>query len=132
MNGIGKHLATFNLFREADNSLQVTIADARGVPEYLNNLADHFAATGWPSSVAVLRKAAAALNTDEERIRRLEGALEPFARMGELIETETDGFDDRDELHLIVESGHLLDRFSVVDFRRARAALSTPSKEVGR
>lgn len=30
-NSIGKHLATFNLFREADHSIHVTIADARGV-----------------------------------------------------------------------------------------------------
>ena len=28
---LARHLATFNLFREADNSLHVTIADARGV-----------------------------------------------------------------------------------------------------
>ena len=32
---IGKHLATFNLFREADNSIHVTIAEARGVAEEL-------------------------------------------------------------------------------------------------
>jgi hypothetical protein len=33
---IGRHLATFNLFREADGSLQVTIADAAGVRAELN------------------------------------------------------------------------------------------------
>lgn len=33
---IGRHLATFNLFREADNSLQVTVADANGVKAELN------------------------------------------------------------------------------------------------
>lgn len=32
---IGKHLGTFNLFRESDNSLWITIADARGVKEEL-------------------------------------------------------------------------------------------------
>ena len=32
---IGKHLATFNLFRENDGSLHVTIAEARGVKEEL-------------------------------------------------------------------------------------------------
>jgi hypothetical protein len=32
---IGRHLATFNVFREADHSLHVTIADARGVREEL-------------------------------------------------------------------------------------------------
>jgi hypothetical protein len=51
-------------------------------------------------------------------------ALEPFARMGELIETETSGFADDDELSLIIESGHLMDRFKVSDFRRAREAIS--------
>jgi hypothetical protein len=34
---IGKHLATFNLFREADHSIHVTIADARGVQNELGN-----------------------------------------------------------------------------------------------
>lgn len=51
-------------------------------------------------------------------------ALEPFANLGDLIELETTGFDDTDELSLIVEDGHLLDRFTVGDFRRARAALA--------
>jgi len=55
----------------------------------------------------------------------LREALEPFARIGELIELETTGFDDADELHLIIESGHLLERIKVGDFRRAHAALST-------
>lgn len=32
---IGRHLATFNLFREADGSLHVTIAEANGVREEL-------------------------------------------------------------------------------------------------
>jgi len=36
MMAIGKHLATFNLFRESDGSLAVTIADARGVIDELN------------------------------------------------------------------------------------------------
>lgn len=34
---IGKHLATFNLFREADYSLRITIADARGVKDELGD-----------------------------------------------------------------------------------------------
>ena len=51
-------------------------------------------------------------------------ALEPFAVMGELIALETEGFGDDDELNLIVEDGHLLDRFRVGDFLAARTALS--------
>lgn len=34
---IGKHLATFNLFREADHSLQITIVGAPGVREELGD-----------------------------------------------------------------------------------------------
>lgn len=34
---LAKHLATFNLFRESDNSLHVTIAEARGVREELGD-----------------------------------------------------------------------------------------------
>jgi hypothetical protein len=56
---------------------------------------------------------------------RLREALEPFARMGELIELETTGFDDTDQFSLITEDGHLLDRFEVGDFRRARQALAS-------
>lgn len=47
--------------------------------------------------------------------------LEPFARLGELIELETIGFDNDDQLPLTTEDGHLLDRFEVQAFRAARA-----------
>jgi hypothetical protein len=33
---IGRHLATFNLFREPDGSLAITVADASGVIAELN------------------------------------------------------------------------------------------------
>lgn len=54
----------------------------------------------------------------------LRGALAPFARLGELIDLETEGFADADELPLTTEDGYLLDRLTVGDFRRARTALN--------
>lgn len=56
-------------------------------------------------------------------ILKLKESLEPFANFGEFLEIETEGFSDEDDLHLIVESGHLLERFKVAAFRHARAAM---------
>lgn len=76
------------------------------------------------AAIQALRSQLAEMEVENGRLRE---ALEPFARMGELIELETTGFSDDDELHLIVETGHLMDRFSVKSFRQALA-----SKEGGR
>ena len=55
------------------------------------------------------------------RVGEMREALEPFAAVGELIELETEGFDDTDTLDLMYD-GYLLDRLPVADFRRARLA----------
>lgn len=52
---IGKHLATFNLFREGDGSLAVTIAEARGVIEELGE-------SGAPPHLCAMNALRAALN----------------------------------------------------------------------
>jgi hypothetical protein len=51
-------------------------------------------------------------------------ALEPFAEIADLIETETEGISDYDTFDLML-GGFLMERIGVVDFRRARAALTT-------
>lgn len=66
------------------------------------------------------------LASKSERIKTLEAALEPFADFGELIDLETEGFDDADELEMTFpESGIVLDRKRVGDFRRAHRALTS-------
>lgn len=72
--------------------------------------------------------AIAALTAHKPDTQGLREALEPFARLGDLIELETEGFADTDELPLTTEDGHLLDRFSVGDFRRARTVLNQESR----
>ena len=52
---IGRHLATFNLFREPDGSLAVTIGEARGVAEELNG-------SGAPLALCAMTALRAALN----------------------------------------------------------------------
>ena len=54
-NTIGRHLASFNLFRESDGSLAVTIAEARGVAEELNG-------SGAPLALCAMAALRAALN----------------------------------------------------------------------
>lgn len=58
----------------------------------------------------------------DDRLREVVEALEPFASVGELIEVETEGFADSDELELLF-ADHLFERITVGKFRRARAAL---------
>lgn len=56
-------------------------------------------------------------------IERLREALEPFASVADLIEAETEGFDDSDEIELIYHD-HLFDRLTVHQFKDAREALA--------
>lgn len=63
------------------------------------------------------------IEVQARRIQALEKALKPFSSVGELLDLETEGFSDEDDLGLITEEGHLMDRFSVGEFRAARAAL---------
>lgn len=60
-------------------------------------------------------------------IAELVVALEPFARFGEYIDLETDGFSGSDVFELII-GDHLMETFKVFDFSAACAAL-TKAKE---
>lgn len=65
----------------------------------------------------------------QDRIEALEKALEPFADCGEMLASETSGFQSHDELVLFTDDSEPhsqrceLTRFKFGDFRRARAAL---------
>jgi len=56
------------------------------------------------------------------KIKRLKSALEPFADIADLIECETEGFSDTDELQLTFHD-YLFQNFSVAKFKVARAAM---------
>lgn len=62
----------------------------------------------------------------EREVAKLREALEPFASIGELIEVETEGFDDADELDVIFHD-YLFDKVKVGAFRKA-AALAQPNE----
>lgn len=57
-----------------------------------------------------------------DEVGRLREALEPFASIADLIESETEGFDDSDDFQLIFND-YLMERFSVRQFKEARQAL---------
>lgn len=107
-----------HIVHDEDANLRVAfMADAGGVTNYRSALI--------VAAVNALPALLAAHASQAEQIAKLREALEPFANMGELIELETEGFADDDDLHLIVESGHLMDRFPVKAFRAASQALQT-------
>lgn len=54
---------------------------------------------------------------------RLREALEPFADIADLIDSETEGFSDTDEVELLFDK-YLIQTFTIAQFRRARAALA--------
>ena len=61
------------------------------------------------------------LRAENERLR---AALRPFAAFADLIDLETTGFSECDEFDLIAEGGWHAERFTLQEFRSARAALS--------
>ncbi len=85
-------------------------------------------AQGWRARATAAEAQVAARDAE---IARLREALEPFATFGDFLASETTGFADTDALALSTEDGHLLDRFRVGDFCRARAALSGTHEEEG-
>lgn len=72
------------------------------------------------NTIAVERARAKAA---EARVAELEAGLKPFQSIGELIESETTGYDDDDGIELML-ANYLLDRMVVGDFRRAHALLN--------
>ncbi len=58
--GIGKHLATFNVFREGDGSLWITCADAGGV-------ADEIRGSGAPVHLCAMNALYAAVDQMRQR-----------------------------------------------------------------
>lgn len=67
-------------------------------------------------------RAITALIAENERLRE---ALEPFAAIADLFDSEVEGHSDTDELSLFYGDGAnwLADRFTFAQFRAARAAL---------
>lgn len=57
-----------------------------------------------------------------ERMAHLEEALEPFANIADLVDCETEGFADSDELGLYYDK-YLFEKFPLSTFYTARAAL---------
>lgn len=57
------------------------------------------------------------------RIEKLEAALRPFADVADLLDAETEGISDTDELDLYLYD-YLAMRYEAADFRTARAALN--------
>ena len=90
-------------------------------PGGVRNCGDRAAKWVWR---AMLSAAPPPPAPDEAVVERLREALEPFARIGDLIDLETTGFDDEDELPLTSEDGFLMTRFSIGAFRRAARALA--------
>lgn len=68
------------------------------------------------------RAAAATLRALAAEIERLRDAIYPFADFAHLIDEETTGFADYDEFELPFNN-HLMTRFSLQQFRRARTTL---------
>lgn len=58
-----------------------------------------------------------------DRIEKLEAALRPFADVADLLDAETEGISDTDELDLYLYD-YLAMRYEAGDFRSARAALN--------
>ena len=71
---------------------------------------------------ALLVEAADRLQALSAEVERLREALEPFASIADLIESETEGFDDSDDFQLMFND-YLMERFSVRQFKEARQAL---------
>ncbi len=57
-----------------------------------------------------------------QSVAALKEAAEPFARIADLIDAETTGFSEQDELALTYHD-YLFDKFTVAQFRALRAAL---------
>ncbi|REF72345.1 hypothetical protein [Paracoccus versutus] len=66
-----------------------------------------------------------------EENRRLREALEPFAAIADLFDSEVEGHADTDELSLFYGDGAnwLADRFTFAQFNAARAALSSTGEK---
>lgn len=58
-----------------------------------------------------------------DRIEKLEAALRPFADIADLLDSETEGVSDTDEMNLYLYD-YLAGRYEAGDFRTARAALN--------
>lgn len=58
-----------------------------------------------------------------DRIEKLEAALRPFAGIADLLDAETEGVSDTDEMNLYLYD-YLAGRYEAGDFRTARAALN--------
>lgn len=67
---------------------------------------------------------AALIASQARRIEELEKRLRPFGDVGDLLESETEGFTDCDEIRLVVGDLDVeLERLRFEHFRRARATL---------
>ena len=75
-----------------------------------------------PEYSAFMNETADRLQALSAEVERLREALEPFASIADLIESETEGFDDSDDFQLMFND-YLMERFSVRQFKEAHQAL---------
>lgn len=94
----------------------------KDIPRYLRSMAND---PTLHSSIDmnVLNRAAKDLEAQSTLITELVGALEPFARFGEFIDLETEGFHSGQEFELMI-GDHLMETFKVSDFSASLAALT--------
>lgn len=70
-------------------------------------------------------RAEALIASQARRVEELEKGLRPFGDVGDLLESETEGFTDSDEIRLVVGDLDVeLERVRFEHFRRARALLN--------